>query len=221
MSDDVTAVDTDTGDAGAVDTAAETILNGGAPEGDTGNESDAAAAAAAAGDDTGTDEGTGDTGAEGSDTPPDAYADFAMPEGVTLDEALLTEATPIFKKLGLNQEQAQELIDFHAGHVQAGSQKQIDDFNQLKGDWLTQSRNDEEYGGDAFDENAKLAQSAVSKYGTPEFKQLLEDYGIGNHPEMIRFMVRAGATLKEDVPGATGVQTAEKKDRVSILYPNS
>jgi len=218
MSEDVTAVDTDTGDAGAVDTAAETILNGGAPEGDAGKESGADANAAA--DDAGA-EGTGEAGAEGTDTPPDTYADFAMPEGMTVDETVLAEATPVFKEFGLNQEQAQKLIDLYAGQAQAGSQKQIDDFNQLRGDWLDQSKNDSEYGGDAFDENAKLAQAAVSKYGTPEFKQLLEDYGIGNHPEMIRFMVRTGATLKEDVPGSAGAQSTEKKDRVSILYPNS
>ena len=161
-----------------------------------------------------------DAGKEGSDTPPDTYADFVMPEGMPLDEAVLSEASPLFKELGLNQEQAQKLIDVYAKQVQAGSTKQIDDFNQLMNDWRDQSKNDGEFGGDKFDENVKVAQSAISKYGTPELKQLLDEHGVGNHPEVIRFMVRVGRTLNEDVPGSIGGTPTKAEDAVSILYPN-
>jgi hypothetical protein len=144
-----------------------------------------------------------------------------MPEGSELDEAVLSDATPIFKELGLNQNNAQKLIDLYAKQVQAGSQKQIDAFNQLISDWGTQSKNDNEFGGDKFDENVKIGQSAISKYGTPELKQLLEEHGVGNHPEVVRFMVRVGNTLKEDVPGSNGTTPTKAEDHVSILYPNS
>jgi len=163
----------------------------------------------------------GDAGEKDSDTPPDTYADFAMPDGVTLDESALSEVTPIFKELGLNQEQAQKLIDVYAAQVQAGSQAQIDNFNQLMSDWRDKSRNDSEFGGDKFEENVKIAQSAINKYGTPELKQLLEEHGVGNHPEVVRFMVRIGKTLKEDVPGSSGAVSSKAEDRVSLLYPNS
>lgn len=164
-------------------------------------------------------EGDG-TGAKGSDMPPDTYADFVLPEDMLLDEVALAEATPLFKELGLSQEQAQKVIDLYAKQVQAGSQKQIDDFNQLMSDWSTQAKNDSEFGGDKFEENVKIAQSAIAKYGTSELKQLLNDHGIGNHPEVIRFMVRVGHTLKEDVPGSNGVVSSKAEDRVSILYGN-
>lgn len=210
------------GDAAATDD--NTILTGAADEsGASGDDTGSDDGGTPPADDTatGSDEGQegGDAGAEGSDTPPDTYADFVMPEGVTLDETALTEATPIFKELGLTQEQAQKLIDFQSKQVQAGSQKQVDNFNQLKSDWLTDAKADGEYGGDKFDENTKIAQNAVNKYGTPELKQLLDDYGVGNHPEVIRFMVRVGHTLTEDVPGTAGGAAAEKSDRVSRMYP--
>lgn len=173
-------------------------------------------------DDTGTDDksDSDDAGEEGSDSSLKTYADFEMPEGVQIDETLLAEAVPIFKELELSQEQAQKLVDFQAQQVQAGTQKQVDAFNQLKTDWLDQSKKDGEFGGDKFDENVKVARSAVAQYGTPELKQLLEDHGVGNHPELIRFMVRVGQTLKPDVPGAEGHSTSKAEDRVSILYPN-
>lgn len=172
-------------------------------------------------DDTGGNDTTGQlTDGEGSQTVPDTYADFAMPEGVTVDSALLSEATPLFKELGLTQEQAQKLVDFQAKQVQASSQSQVDAFNQLMNDWQEQSRNDKEFGGDAFDENIAVARSAIDKFGTPELKQLLEEHGVGNHPEVIRFMVKVGKLTAEDVPGGTTTPTSKAQDRVSLLYPN-
>lgn len=166
-----------------------------------------------------TDTGSEETG-EGSQTPPDTYADFVLPEGVTLDEGLLGEAAPILKELGATQEQAQKLADAVSKQVQASSKSQVDAFNQLMNDWREKSQNDKEFGGDKFDENVKVARSAVEKFGTPELKQLLEEHGVGNHPEVIRFMVKVGKLTAEDVPGAGNTPTSKAQDRVSLLYPN-
>ena len=165
-------------------------------------------------------DGDADAGKDDGGKSPDTYADFVMPEGMELDEAALAEATPMFKELGLSQEQSQKVIDLYAKQVQAGSQMQTDNFNQLMNDWREQSKNDSEFGGDKYDENVKIAQSAIGKYGTPELKQLLNDHGVGNHPEMVRFMVKVGRTLSEDIPGNPGGATGNADDAVSILYPN-
>ena len=219
-----------TGVEAATDTGAEsstgTVLTGDNTNSDAGN----GGQQAAAGQDTGAEgtqgqqaeggEGTGiDTG-EGSQTPPDTYADFSLPEGMPLDEALLTEATPLFKELGLTQEQAQKLVDLQAKQVQAGSQSQVGAFNQLMDDWREKSMNDSEFGGDKFDESIAVARSAIDKFGTPELKQLLEEHGVGNHPEVIRLMVKVGKLTAEDVPGTSGAQSTPEQDRVSQLYPN-
>jgi len=178
-----------------------------------------------------TDTGAADVNADGeaatgeetdasSQTPPDTYADFVMPEGVELDSALLTEAAPLFKELGLTQDQAQKLVDFQAKQAQASSESQVDAFNQLMNDWQDKSKNDKEFGGDKFEESVKVARSAVENFGTPELKQLLEEHGVGNHPEVIRFMVKVGKLTAEDIPGGTTTPTSKAQDRVSLLYPN-
>jgi hypothetical protein len=143
-----------------------------------------------------------------------------MPEGVEVDAAALSEVTPIFKELGLTQEQAQKLVDFQAKQVQAGSASQVEAYNQLMSDWQDQARNDKEFGGDRFDENISVARTALEKFGTPELKQVMEEYGIGNHPEVIRFMVKVGQLTAEDVPGGTTAALSKAQDRVSLLYPN-
>lgn len=216
---DTTSVKTDdTTDTGDTDT----LLTGDTGADDSTETNLDADANASADDATNTDDNSdsGDAGKEGSDTPPDTYADFVMPEGIELDVAALEQATPLFKELGLNQEQSQKAVDLYAQLIQAGSVKQNDDFNQLMTDWRTQSENDKEYGGDKFAENVSIAQNAINTYGTPELKQLLEEQGVGNHPEVIRFMVRVGRTLSEDVPGAAGGAASESKDRVTQMYGN-
>ena len=174
-----------------------------------------------AGDDTPPADGDGKPNGDSDGAAPESYSDFTLPEGVELDEALLGKATPLFKDLGLNQEQAQKVVDFQAEMVKEGEQSQADSFNRLVEGWQNESKNDKEFGGDKFDENVGIAKLAVDKFGTPEFKQLMEDHGVGNHPEMIRFMLNIGKLVKEDVPGGFTGATSDKKSRTDILYPGS
>ena len=183
-------------ETGAVDATAEESTDSGDAEGGEGSEE------------------------SGQATPPDTYADFAMPEGVEVDSALLEQALPLFKELGLTQEQAQTLVDFQAGQVQAGSEKAADDFNQMMTQWQTDARNDSEFGGDKFEENTAIARAAVDKFGTPALKELLVNHGVGNHPEMIRFMLNVGKLTLEDVPGSLGGSPVmQGADAATVLYP--
>lgn len=158
----------------------------------------------------------GDTAGKGDQGSIDTYAEFVIPEGVTINESLLNEAVPIFKELGLNQEQAQKLVNFQAKQ----QAQQLDTFNQQIETWANQAKADKEYGGDKFEENVTLARTVVNKFGTPELKQLLDNHGVGNHPEVIRFMVRVGQLTREDVPGSKTVTPNKVIDHVSLLYPN-
>ncbi len=151
----------------------------------------------------------------------DAYADIKAPEGMELDQAVLNDAVSVFQKHGIPKEAAQELTNLYAKNVQDSVQKQVESFNQLKQDWLTQAKSDKDIGGDKFDETVATAKEALSKFGTPELTELLNEFGVGNHPEVIRVFARVGALTKEDNPGGSSGAPSGKKDRVSVLYPNS
>lgn len=154
--------------------------------------------------------------AGGGDQQEVAYTDFTLPEGVQLDSALLEQAVPIFKELGLSKEQAQKLVDIQVKQAQS----QTDAFNQQLETWRTSAKNDKEYGGEGFDQNIALARAALNKVGTPELKQLLNDSGVGDHPEVIRLMVRVGKMTAEDNPTSNRRPAAVKQDNAAILYPN-
>jgi hypothetical protein len=161
------------------------------------------------------------TPALGSEAPKNVeYGAFSAPEGLTLDQPLLDSVTPLFKEFGLDQSQAQKLIDFQFKQNELMESAKEDSFNTLMDTWKEQSRNDKDFGGDKFEENVGVARKAIDQFGTPELKELLDSHGVGNHPEVIRFMVKVGHFTSEDVPGNSSPAITSAKNRVSLLYPN-
>jgi hypothetical protein len=154
---------------------------------------------------------------EGKSKAPEEYADFKLPEGMPLDKELLAEFIPIAKELKLTQDQAQSLIDIQTKMM---TQRMDVWSNTLKG-WLDSAKTDKEIGGDGWTQNVETAQRALNTFGTPELKSALDQYGMGNHPEMIRLMTRIGKAMTEDkvvMPGTTG-ESAE--GRIKSFYGNS
>jgi hypothetical protein len=156
----------------------------------------------------------------GSDGPPEEYGEFTLPEGVEVDQETLDTFKTKAKELGLSQEKAQELVDLQAQTAQS-SQKQLKDaIAQQHQQWLDQAKQDEEIGGEQFDQNVETARKAIETFGTPELKQFLDESGLGNNPEMIRFARRIGAAISEDslTPGGSG---RGKQNPADVLFDNS
>ncbi len=160
-----------------------------------------------------------DSLADKSEGAPETYSDYTLPEGMTHDADAVAEANVIFKELGLTQDQAQKLINLE---VQAREKETIASQNawtETVEGWKKASTNDKEFGGGALDENLTVAKEAVHAYGNDAFKEMLEITGITNHPEMIRFLVKAGKAVAEDkiIQGSGGVQG--EKTQAQKLYP--
>lgn len=60
--------------------------------------------------------------------------------------------------------------------------------------WADRSRADPEIGGA---EALQVARSMVSEFGKPSLKRTLDQTGLGNHPEVIRLLTRAGKALQK------------------------
>ncbi|WP_137924648.1 hypothetical protein [Cupriavidus sp. 2SB] len=151
---------------------------------------------------------------------PEQYTDFTAPEGTSLDSALTGDLKTLAKELDLSQEDAQKVADLGVKHAQSLVAKQAEALTAAATEWEAQARADTEYGGDAFEANLGVAKKAVDAFATPELKKLLNDTRLGSHPEMIRFMVRAGKAISEDrfVGGraASGTRSVESR-----LYANT
>ena len=129
-----------------------------------------------------------------SDGAPEKY-EFKAPEGREFDAEVVKNFSEVAKDLNLTQEAAQKLLDKMAPIVE---QRQIQQIEQVRSQWADASKNDKEFGGDKLVENLSVAKKALDQFGTPELRTLLNESGLGNHPDVIRFMYRAGKAISED-----------------------
>ena len=223
-----------TADAGAGDTAKPTIL-GAAPDGEAGKTADEAgktADDAADGTTAGKDgdakpdEAKGDGDKPNPDDkkdeqagPPEKY-EFTLPDGVELDAALVEKADPVFRELGLTNEQANKLAALVAEQRVSEGRALQDAYEKQIEDWGTATYSDPELGGsaEAVTENVeKYAFPFIGKFGTPELKKLLADTGVGSHPEIVRVFVRAGKAMAED-GGVTSRSSTTQKSAGEVLF---
>jgi len=112
-----------------------------------------------------------------------------------LDPDVLTAFGEVAKELDLPQEAAQKVLDKVAPVIQARQAAQVE---QARIEWAESSQSDAEFGGENLNANLEVAKSALDAFGTDPLKQLLSESGLGNHPEVIRFMYRAGKAISED-----------------------
>ena len=112
-----------------------------------------------------------------------------------LDPDVLTAFGEVAKELDLPQEAAQKVIDKVAPVMQAQQAKMVE---QVKVDWANDAKADQEFGGENLNANLEVAKSSLKAFGTDALKSLLQESGLGNHPEVIRFMYRAGKAISED-----------------------
>lgn len=149
---------------------------------------------------------------------PEKYEPFTVHESMDADTPVMGEFAKLAKESNLSQEVAQKFVDL-ASKMQTGNTEAMQEAIETQAEqWAEESKGDKEFGGDAFAENLSLAKSALDQFGTPELKALLNQSKLGNHPEVLRFMVRAGKAISQDgfVPGRQS--NAARKDTIDVLY---
>ena len=125
---------------------------------------------------------------------PESY-EFTPAEGYEFDPKTLAAYSEVAKELNLPQESAQKILDKMAP---AMAEKQAAQIEEIRNGWAESSKADKEFGGEKLTESLASAKKALDAFGTPELVTLLNESGMGNHPDVIRFMVRAGKAISED-----------------------
>ena len=102
------------------------------------------------------------------------------------------------------------------GESQAQAMAQRD---QQISTWGDELRADKDFGGEAFDKNVATAIKGLEAVGSPELRQMLDQTGLGSHPEIVRAFKKVGE-LVADAPFATGAQPAQSASPAARMYPN-
>jgi hypothetical protein len=162
---------------------------------------------------------------------PEAYADFSIPEGHTLDTATIESATPIFRELGLSQDQAQKLVDFYSAKIGEINSQNEGFMEQMRTEWRNQLSADKEIGGklDAVKVDIGRALDRIPAEVRTAYKEAMDLTGAGDNPAIIKAMyslaqlVNEGTPVRGDNPSPhgqsrTGVET--RPSAASAMYPN-
>lgn len=147
------------------------------------------------------------------------YTALKLPEGMTLDTPLLGAVEPIFKELGLDQAGASKLVEAHAKAMAAAEVQRETDFktwmaNQVKQHQATLKSE----WGVAYDANVTLAQKGIARIMSPAAKALLDETGLGNHPEFVKAFLQVGKMVSEDTPPSGGTPASSGKSAAQALY---
>lgn len=119
---------------------------------------------------------------------PEAY-DLSMPEGSLLQVADVEKLKAEAKEMGLTNSEAQEYLLTHNRAISSYHQEQLRQVEAIRADWVKEAEADTEIGGKDFKQNIELASRLLEKIN-PNIKPLLNASGFGNHPEVIRTIVR-------------------------------
>lgn len=179
------------GDAGKTDDA---TLLGGDAEGEGGE---------AKGDEADKGEGENSAAADAAG-PPEKY-ELTPPDGFeAIDTDVLGEAEPVLKELNLTNDQANKLMPIAGQLVKKTLDRAeaaiTDRAVSQRREWADAFEKDPEIGGANKDRTLTEAARAFDHYGLKKgegLRQLLDESGIGNHPDMIRFVARVGRDLEE------------------------
>jgi hypothetical protein len=172
---------------------------------------------------------TGDQSKETSSEPkgaPETYefkTPEGLPEGTEIDTQIHDAYSEAARELDLPQDKAQGMFDKVMSTLhRRGLEEQV----RQRNEWAKEAKADPDFGGDKLDENLGVAKKAIEQFGSDGLRDLLEgSTGLGNHPELIRFMVGVGKALSEDrfVGSNQGLSVDPNDDAVQArrLYPSS
>lgn len=149
---------------------------------------------------------------------PETY-EFQATEGSDLDvdSGAVQAFSEVAKELNLTQEQAQSVLDKVAPALKQQNEEYI---QGLRSEWVESVKADPEIGGDQLQENLGKAVRVLDAFGTPELKSLLGETGLGDNPEIIRFLVRAHQDIGED-RFLTGSQSDKEQPFSAVDFYNN
>lgn len=146
-----------------------------------------------------------------------------MPKGIEINADLVTAVSPIFQKFGLTQENASELVQAHAQALAkseaAAEAKRDADFKEWMKTTVTnyQATLRKEWGSET-DAKLAVAQAGMAKIVSPAMKALLDETGLGSHPEFVKAFYQVGLMSREDTPPSVATPPAAAQSAAQKLY---
>lgn len=150
---------------------------------------------------------------------PEKY-DLKLSENSLLNQAALDRIAASAKVQGLSQEAAQDLVKAQEGEVATAMAAAVE---TRKEHLLKECLADKEIGGNEtkLKESITLASSMLDKYGDAQLRKELTATGFGNHPGLVKMLVKIGKASQNDkaiLPRTTA--TSPQRSTADVMYDN-
>lgn len=117
---------------------------------------------------------------------------------VQLDPEAFASFEPLLRKHNISNEVAQELASAFLSELDRQDSKITELYTNQRSEWAKSAKADKEFGGEKFDQSIAVARRAIARFASPELKELLNQSGLGDHPEVIRAFIKVGSMIQED-----------------------
>lgn len=147
---------------------------------------------------------------------PDQYDQYALPQPaddspVQVAEEMQTAFQQKAHELGLTNKQASDLWGWYISDIAENEiSKQQSRAEEARAEAETQLR--KEF-GNAFQDKLADAQRAAKEYGGDELIQKLDQTGLGNDPDVLKFLAQVGSGLREDTVGGSSQPMGRTPDQ--------
>lgn len=149
---------------------------------------------------------------------PEKY-DLKLPDGSLLDAKALAQVNEFAKANKLTNQEAQAVLERESNAIASYVESQKAAVAEKQKAWIESVKTDKEIGGDGLGKNVEMAKRVIDRYGSDAFRQALNESGLGNHPELVRLLVRVGKAMSEDQLVIPGTTSGAKKSMEDLFYP--
>ena len=156
-----------------------------------------------------------------------AYELSGLPEGTEIDAASLAVITPIAKELNLSNEGLSKIAGVYAEHVLPSVIERVqseleNNITATRAEWETQAKEqlktDPAFEGKSLDVVRAMSAKTLDRFGGKEFREYLDETGLGNHPAMLKMAYLVGTQIAEDTSFERGGSVTTPKSSVEKFY---
>ena len=182
-----------------------------------------------------------DTDSAGKDTKPEddkegkedvpalTSEDLVIPEGKEYDPELGKTFLDVINDTSIpRKDLAQTLLNMYATEqdkllqgLQAADAAGAEQLKQIEAEWAKSCKADAEYGGQKWEGSQAVIAAGRDKLASPEAVEIIEAYGFGSHPEILRMFYRAGKMLSEDNMSGGAGGSGKKADPAEAIFGES
>lgn len=160
---------------------------------------------------------------------PEALADIKGADGLEYAEGEIDELKALCTENKISPQAAQAILDWQAKFAKVADDKRTQAVQEEMAEFVRKEAEKnlkivhQEWGTDPAQvaENEAAVARAMRAFADEGFRKLMNESGLGNHPDVVRFVVKAGKAITDDRFIVGGNGGAAKKDLAHRMFPNA